>query len=113
MKREARPKNPPFPGALTAAEAAVIAGKTPQAISYAVRVGALKATKDEGRTSPLWIDIMDLRLAYPPEKRHGNLKQRVFRLSNAQQDEVLGFTPSVNGQERRPTPIRDIRETND
>ena len=114
MVKPQRPElEPPFPGALTVTDAARIVQKTRQAITYAVRAGALKAIKEDGVRGRMWIDILDLRETFPPHTRHGNLKRRVFRLSNAQQDEVLGFTPSVNGVTRRPTPIENIRETNE
>ena len=110
MTKSPRPApEPPFPGALTAAEAARIAQKTKAAITHAIRVGALKAIKEEGIRGRVWIDVMDLRETFPPHKR-GSQKHRVFRLSHAVQDQIIGFAPNVNGAERRPREIEGMRD---
>jgi len=110
MKKEPQP---PFPSAVTVRDAARIVQKTRAAITHAVRVGALKAIKEEGIHGRVWIDLMDLRAAYPSKIRKGQLRHRVFRLTDAQQDEVLGFPPTVNGVVKRPKPIEGIGESDE
>lgn len=89
-KTRARPQ-PPFPDAITLAEAAGIVGKTRAALQHAVKVGALPVTRDGTHVrATMWVSLTDLRRAYPPE-RHGSQKHRIFRLTPTQERAVLGF----------------------
>lgn len=92
----------PYEHLLSVEECMRITGRTRQAITRAIRAGRLPAYKSgPARTSPYFVDPLDLRRVYPPKIRSdrpqlgrgapGRPRARFTQLTGKQLDEAIDY----------------------
>lgn len=80
-----------YAGYLSVQKAARIVQVTPQAISYAIRSGKLRAQKQPGLRGRYWIALQDLEELYPNDRRRKAGRPKLTALSQEEAREFLGI----------------------